>query len=116
MPCQMPITWRILSSKYSRSSLAVGLCRRDIGIVPVGWDGCNGGSFGYGCLHDALIHRIARDKAMNLTRHKERCKMNDQLLRVNEAAVVLNVSRWTVYRWVEEGKLSGTKIVSRPYA
>ena len=36
--------------------------------------------------------------------------MNDQLLRVNEAAVVLNVSRWTVYRWVEEGKLSGTKI------
>ena len=36
--------------------------------------------------------------------------MNKQLLRVNEAAVVLNVSRWTVYRWVEEGKLSGTKI------
>jgi excisionase family DNA binding protein len=36
--------------------------------------------------------------------------MNKQLLRVNEAAVVLNVSRWTVYRWVEEGKLSATKI------
>ncbi len=36
--------------------------------------------------------------------------MNKQLLRVNEAAAVLNVSRWTVYRWVEEGKLSGTKI------
>jgi excisionase family DNA binding protein len=36
--------------------------------------------------------------------------MNKQLLRVNEAAVVLNVSRWTVYRWVEEGKLEGTKI------
>jgi excisionase family DNA binding protein len=36
--------------------------------------------------------------------------MNNLLLRVNEAAVVLNVSRWTVYRWVEEGKLKGTKI------
>lgn len=36
--------------------------------------------------------------------------MNKQLLRVNEAAVALNVSRWTVYRWVEEGKLSATKI------
>ena len=36
--------------------------------------------------------------------------MNKSLLRVNEAAAVLNVSRWTVYRWVEEGKLNGTKI------
>jgi len=36
--------------------------------------------------------------------------MNTHLLRVNEAAAVLNVSRWTVYRWVEEGKLSATKI------
>lgn len=36
--------------------------------------------------------------------------MNKQLLRVNEAALVLNVSRWTVYRWVEEGKLNATKI------
>ncbi len=36
--------------------------------------------------------------------------MNKQLLRVNEAALVLNVSRWIVYRWVEEGKLSATRI------
>lgn len=36
--------------------------------------------------------------------------MNKQLLWVNEAAMVLNVSRWTVYRWVEEGTLSATKI------
>ena len=36
--------------------------------------------------------------------------MNKQLLRVNEAAELLSVSRWTVYRWVEEGKLRGTKI------
>jgi len=36
--------------------------------------------------------------------------MDKQLLRINEAAVALNVSRWTVYRWVEEGKLSATKI------
>jgi excisionase family DNA binding protein len=36
--------------------------------------------------------------------------MDKQLLKVNEAALVLNVSRWTVYRWVEEGRLRGTKI------
>lgn len=36
--------------------------------------------------------------------------MKKQLLRVNEAALVLNVSRWAVYRWVEEGKLSTTRI------
>ena len=36
--------------------------------------------------------------------------MNKQFLRVNEAALVLNVRRWTVYRWVEEGKLSAMKI------
>ncbi len=36
--------------------------------------------------------------------------MDKQLLRINEAALVLNVSRWTVYRWVDEGKLSATKI------
>jgi excisionase family DNA binding protein len=36
--------------------------------------------------------------------------MDKQLLRINEAAMALNVSRWTVYRWVEEGKLSATKI------
>ena len=27
-----------------------------------------------------------------------------QLLRVDEAAKILNVSRWTVYRWVEAGR------------
>ncbi len=32
------------------------------------------------------------------------------LLRVGEAAAVLSVSRWTIYRWVEEGRLRGTKI------
>ena len=33
-----------------------------------------------------------------------------RLLRVDEAARVLNVSRWTVYRWVEEGRLGGTRL------
>lgn len=33
-----------------------------------------------------------------------------RLLRVDEAAKILNVSRWTVYRWVEEGRLGGTRL------
>lgn len=32
------------------------------------------------------------------------------LLRVDEAAQILNVSRWTVYRWVEAGRLGGTRL------
>jgi excisionase family DNA binding protein len=33
-----------------------------------------------------------------------------RLLRVDEAARILNVSRWTVYRWVEAGRLGATRI------
>ncbi|CUS35855.1 helix-turn-helix transcriptional regulator [Candidatus Nitrospira nitrificans] len=33
-----------------------------------------------------------------------------RLLRVDEAAKILNVSRWTVYRWVEAGRLGGTRL------
>lgn len=33
-----------------------------------------------------------------------------KLLRVGEAAKILNVSRWTVYRWVEAGRLGGTRL------
>ncbi len=36
--------------------------------------------------------------------------MDQQLLRVGEAARELNVSRWTIYRWVDEGRLKATKI------
>jgi excisionase family DNA binding protein len=36
--------------------------------------------------------------------------MEKPLVRVDEAAEFLSVSRWTIYRWVEEGKLRGTKI------
>ena len=36
--------------------------------------------------------------------------MNKRLLRVDEAARLLNISRWTVYRWVEAGQLGGTRI------
>ncbi len=36
--------------------------------------------------------------------------MDNQLLRVGEAAKQLNVSRWTIYRWVEEDRLKATKI------
>jgi excisionase family DNA binding protein len=33
-----------------------------------------------------------------------------RLRRVDEAARILNVSRWTVYRWVEAGRLGGTRL------
>lgn len=36
--------------------------------------------------------------------------MERTLLRVTEAAQLLSVSRWTIYRWVEEGRLEATKI------
>lgn len=36
--------------------------------------------------------------------------MNKCLLRVDEAATLLSVSRWTVYRWVQEGRLDATKV------
>lgn len=36
--------------------------------------------------------------------------MSKGLLRVNEAAAMLQVSRWTVYRWLGEGRLQGTKL------
>lgn len=36
--------------------------------------------------------------------------MNKHLLRVDEAAMLLSVSRWTIYRWVQEGRLDATKI------
>jgi excisionase family DNA binding protein len=37
-------------------------------------------------------------------------RLGKTLLRVGEAAELLSVSRWTIYRWVEEGRLRGTKI------
>jgi excisionase family DNA binding protein len=36
--------------------------------------------------------------------------MEKLLLRVEEAAEMLSVSRWTIYRWVEEGRLEATKL------
>jgi len=36
--------------------------------------------------------------------------MDKYLLRVDEAAMRLSVSRWTIYRWVQEGRLDATKI------
>lgn len=36
--------------------------------------------------------------------------MEKRLLRVGEAAAVLSVSRWTIYRWVESGRLRGTQL------
>lgn len=36
--------------------------------------------------------------------------MEPLLLRVQETAKLLKVSKWTVYRWIEEGRLRATKI------
>jgi excisionase family DNA binding protein len=32
------------------------------------------------------------------------------LLRVKESAHLLKVSKWTIYRWIDEGRLGATKI------
>ncbi|CAE6699385.1 DNA-binding protein [Nitrospira defluvii] len=40
----------------------------------------------------------------------ERRVMDQPLLRVKEAAQLLHVSKWTIYRWVDEGRLDATKI------
>lgn len=36
--------------------------------------------------------------------------MEGPLLRVHDAARLLQVSKWTIYRWIEEGRLRATKI------
>lgn len=36
--------------------------------------------------------------------------MEPELLRIEEASKLLKVSKWTIYRWIEEGRLSATKI------
>jgi excisionase family DNA binding protein len=36
--------------------------------------------------------------------------MEPVLLRIQEAATLLNVSKWTIYRWIEEGRLRATKL------
>ncbi len=36
--------------------------------------------------------------------------MQKATLRVEEAAALLSVSRWTIYRWVEAGRLQGTHL------
>ena len=36
--------------------------------------------------------------------------MEPVLLRIQETAKLLKVSKWTIYRWIEEGRLGATKI------
>lgn len=36
--------------------------------------------------------------------------MEGPLLRVPDAARMLQVSKWTIYRWIDEGRLKATKI------
>ena len=52
---------------------------------------------------ERLYHR-------SLHRHGfERCVMDQPLLRVKDAQL-LQVSKWTIYRWIDEGRLDATKI------
>ena len=39
--------------------------------------------------------------------------MEQDLLTVNQAARMLNVSRWTIYRWMNEGRIEGSKVGER---
>ncbi|MGQ0555588.1 MAG: helix-turn-helix transcriptional regulator [Nitrospiraceae bacterium] len=36
--------------------------------------------------------------------------MEPLLLRVQETAKLLKVSKWTIYRWIEEGRLTAVKL------
>lgn len=36
--------------------------------------------------------------------------MESVLLRVQETAKLLEVSKWTIYRWIEEGRLTAVKL------
>ncbi|HMZ57116.1 MAG TPA: helix-turn-helix domain-containing protein, partial [Nitrospira sp.] len=36
--------------------------------------------------------------------------MDQPLLRVKDVAQLLQVSKWTIYRWIDEGRLDATKI------
>ncbi len=36
--------------------------------------------------------------------------MKKRLLRPEEAANFFSVSKWTIYRWIEEGRLKATKV------
>ncbi|MGB4068993.1 MAG: helix-turn-helix domain-containing protein [Nitrospira sp.] len=36
--------------------------------------------------------------------------MEPVLLRVQETAKLLKVSKWTIYRWIEEGRLTAVKL------
>lgn len=38
-----------------------------------------------------------------------------RLLRIKEVALILNVSRQTIWRWIEEGKIKATKLPSGRY-
>ena len=39
----------------------------------------------------------------------------DQLMKLKDVEVALNVSRWTLYRWLTEGKFRAVKLVSGQY-
>ena len=48
------------------------------------------------------LHDVPTEKLRDITKK--------ELLRPDEAAQLLNVSRWTIYRWVKQGQIEATKI------
>lgn len=63
-----------------------------------------------GCLLPPVPTRGSADLAF--PRHAEQIGLilKPVLLRIQETAKLLKVSKWTVYRWIEEGWLRATKI------
>ena len=72
-----------------------------------GGPGCAGGSCpflqsGEERSRTAPIHRQGVEGVSEM--------VEQPLLRVKEAAQLLQVSKWTIYRWIDEGRLNATKI------
>lgn len=57
-----------------------------------------------------LLATLSMHDAAGIDRQAAAPGATARLLRVEEAAELLRVSRWTIYRWVEEGRLQATKL------
>lgn len=63
-------------------------------------------------LSRTLRRERPKDRSLSTTPDdlKEGKVIDKRLLRVDEAAILLSVSRWTIYHWVQKGRLEATKV------